>query len=212
MTYRSELVWLDISMSAAQIRAVVDEKPHNRYPVGDGSLDRLLGVVYLKDLFSHIGDKNFDLHDHLAPVKFFHEGFEVYDVLEQLRNEQLGYGIVCDEFGVTRGIITFKDIFEALVGEIPDRSEEPDIIRRDDGGLLIDGQCPCYDILASLGIEEECSATAYNTISGLVLDQLDHIPQSGEHVEWNGYRIEVVDMDGARIDKLLVTPLEKTEK
>ena len=114
MTYRSELVWLDISMSAAQIRAVVDEKPHNRYPVGDGSLDRLLGVDYLKDLFSHIGDKNFDLHDHLAPVKFFHEGFEVYDVLEQLRNEQLGYGIVCDEFGVTRGIITFKDIFEAL--------------------------------------------------------------------------------------------------
>lgn len=212
MTYRSELVWLDISMSAAQIRAVVDEKPHNRYPVGDGSLDRLLGVVYLKDLFSHIGDKDFNLHDHLAPVKFFHEGFEVYDVLEQLRNEQLGYGIVCDEFGVTRGIITFKDIFEALVGEIPDRSEEPDIIRRDDGGLLIDGQCPFYDFLASLGIEEECSATAYNTISGLVLDQLDHIPQSGEHVEWNGYRIEVVDMDGARIDKLLVTPLEKTEK
>ena len=183
-----------------------------RYPVGDGSLDRLLGVVYLKDLFSHIGDKDFNLRDHLAPVKFFHEGFEVYDVLEQLRNEQLGYGIVCDEFGVTRGIITFKDIFEALVGEIPDRSEEPDIIRRDDGGLLIDGQCPFYDFLASLGIEEECSATAYNTISGLVLDQLDHIPQSGEHVEWNGYRIEVVDMDGARIDKLLVTPLEKTEK
>lgn len=211
MTYRSELVWLDISMSAAQIRAIVDEKPHNRYPVGDGSLDRLLGVVYLKDLFSHIGDKDFNLRDHLAPVKFFHEGFEVYDVLEQLRNEQLGYGIVCDEFGITRGIITFKDIFEALVGEIPDRSEEPDIIRRDDGGLLVDGQCPFYDFLASLGIEEECSATAYNTISGLVLDQLDHIPQSGEHIEWNGYRIEVVDMDGARIDKLLVTPVQQTE-
>ena len=209
MTYRSELVWLDISMSAAQIRAIVDEKPHNRYPVGDGSLDRLLGVVYLKDLFSHIGDKDFNLRDHLAPVKFFHEGFEVYDVLEQLRNEQLGYGIVCDEFGVTRGIITFKDIFEALVGEIPDRSEEPDIIRRDDGGLLIDGQCPFYDFLASLGIEEECSATAYNTISGLVLDQLDHIPQSGEHVEWNGYRIEVVDMDGARIDKILACETSK---
>ena len=210
MTYRSELVWLDISMSAAQIRAVVDEKPHNRYPVGDGSLDRLLGVVYLKDLFSHIGDKDFNLRDHLAPVKFFHEGFEVYDVLEQLRNEQLGYGIVCDEFGVTRGIITFKDIFEALVGEIPDRSEEPDIIRRDDGGLLIDGQCPFYDFLASLGIEEECSATAYNTISGLVLDPLDHIPQSGEHVEWNGHRLEVVDRDGARIDKLPATPPAKT--
>ena len=108
--------------------------------------------------------------------------------------------------------IIARNLGVEYVGEIPDRSEEPDIIRRDDGGLLIDGQCPFYDFLASLGIEEECSATAYNTISGLVLDQLDHIPQSGEHVEWNGYRIEVVDMDGARIDKLLVTPLEKTEK
>ena len=94
--------------------------PHNRYPVGEGSLDKLAGVVYLKDLFRHIDDPGFDIRNHLSPAKFFHEGAEVYSALEQLRSEQLGYGIVCDEFGVTRGIVTLKDIFEALVGEIPD--------------------------------------------------------------------------------------------
>ena len=212
MTFRSELVWIDTAMTPEQLRDQVTREPHNRYPVGEGSLDKLAGVVYLKDLFRHIDDPGFDIRNHLSPAKFFHEGAEVYSALAQLRSEQLGYGIVCDEFVVTRGIVTLKDIFEALVGEIPDGYGEPDIVRREDGSVLIDGQCPFYDFLASLGIEEECSATAYNTISGLVLDQLDHIPQSGEHVEWNGYRIEVVDMDGARIDKLLVTPLEKTEK
>lgn len=211
MTYRSELVWLDISMSAAQIRAVVDEKPHNRYPVGDGSLDRLLGVVYLKDLFSHIGDKDFNLRDHLAPVKFFHEGFEVYDVLEQLRNEQLGYGIVCDEFGVTRGIITFKDIFEALVGEIPDGEEEPDIVTREDGSCLVDGQCPFFDLLTHFGMDGTPLDNAYNTVSGLFLDLTGHIPQTGEQVDWKGLRLEIVDMDGVRIDKILVTRIKTPE-
>ena len=211
MTYRSELVWLDISMSAAQIRAVVDEKPHNRYPVGDGSLDRLLGVVYLKDLFSHIGDKDFNLRDHLAPVKFFHEGFEVYDVLEQLRNEQLGYGVVFDEFGLTRGIITLKDIFEALVGEIPDGEEEPDIVTREDGSCLVDGQCPFFDLLTHFGMDGTPLDNAYNTVSGLFLDLTGHIPQTGEQVDWKGLRLEIVDMDGVRIDKILVTRIKTPE-
>lgn len=122
MTHRSELAWIDAAASAAQIRETVARAPHNRYPVGEGSLDKLLGVVCLKDLFLHLGDEGFDLRRLVAPAKFFHEGFEVYNALEQLRTEQLGYGIICDEFGVTRGIITLRDIFEALVGELPDRA------------------------------------------------------------------------------------------
>lgn len=122
MTHRSELAWIDAAASAAQIRETVARAPHNRYPVGEGSLDKLLGVVCLKDLFLHLGDEEFDLRRLVAPAKFFHEGFEVYNALEQLRTEQLGYGIICDEFGVTRGIITLRDIFEALVGELPTRA------------------------------------------------------------------------------------------
>ena len=156
MTFRSELVWIDTAMTPEQIREQVNREPHNRYPVGEGSLDKLAGVVYLKDLFRHIDDPGFDIRNHLSPAKFFHEGAEVYSALEQLRSEQLGYGIVCDEFGVTRGIVTLKDIFEALVGEIPDSYEEPDIVRREDGSVLIDGQCPFYDFLAFFGAENEC--------------------------------------------------------
>ena len=205
MTHRSELAWIDAAAPAAQIRETVARAPHNRYPVGEGSLDKLLGVVCLKDLFLHLGDEGFDLRRLVAPAKFFHEGFEVYNALEQLRTEQLGYGIICDEFGVTRGIITLRDIFEALVGELPDPREEPDIVRREDGSCLVDGQCPFYDFLDWFGLENALPCNAYNTVSGLILDQLAHIPATGEKLEWNGFTFEIVDMDGARIDKILVS-------
>lgn len=205
MTHRSELAWIDVAASAAQIRETVARAPHNRYPVGEGSLDKLLGVVCLKDLFLHLGDEGFDLRRLVAPAKFFHEGFEVYNALEQLRTEQLGYGIICDEFGVTRGIITLRDIFEALVGELPDPREEPDIVRREDGSCLVDGQCPFYDFLDWFGLENALPCNAYNTVSGLILDQLAHIPATGEKLEWNDFTFEIVDMDGARIDKILVS-------
>ena len=211
MTHRSEIVWIDVAMTVSQIHELVAQAPHNRYPVGDGSLDKLLGVVYLKDLFLHLNDPGFDIRKILTPGKFFHEEFEVYNALEQLRNEQLGYGIICDEFGVTRGIITLRDIFEALVGEIPDPREEPDIVRRDDGSALVDGQCPFYDFLAAFGVEDDFPANAYNTVSGLILDRLGHIPETGEKTEWCGFSFEVVDMDGARIDKLLVKHSEQEQ-
>lgn len=206
MTPRSELAWIDAGMDSVQIREVVARSPHSRYPVGDGSLDELIGTVFLKELFFHLAEPDFDIRKHLAPTKFFHEGFEVYSALEQLRTEQTGYGIVCDEFGVTRGIVTLKDIFEALVGEIPDGLEEPDIVRREDGSCLIDGQCPFYDFLAHFGIEGTPLDNAYNTVSGLILDELAHIPRTGEKLDWNGMRFEIVDMDGVRIDKILVSP------
>lgn len=205
MTHRSEIAWIDVAMSPERIHEIVAQAPHNRYPVGDGSLDRILGVVYLKDLFLHLNDPAFDIRTILTPGKFFHEEFEVYNALEQLRSEQLGYGIICDEFGVTRGIITLKDIFEALVGELPDPREEPDIVRRDDGSALVDGQCPFYDFLAAFGVEDDFPANAYNTVSGLILDLLGHIPATGEKIEWREFAFEIVDMDGARIDKILVS-------
>ena len=206
MTPRSEIVWIDIAMTTDQIRERVNRNPHSLYPVADGELDKLVGVVYLKDLFQHLAEPDFNLCKTLRPVKFFHESCEVYNAMDQLRSEQLGYGIVCDEFGVTRGIVTLKDIFEALVGEIPEDLDEPDIVRREDGSCLVDGQCSFYDFLAYFNMEEVIPHTAYKTISGLILDELDHIPQTGEKLHWNRFTLEIVDMDGARIDKILVTP------
>ena len=211
MTHRSDIAWLDVNMSVDEIRDLVRREPHGRYPVGEGSLDRLVGVVYLKDLFSHIGDPGFSLRQILSPVKLFHEGAEVYMALEQLRTEQLGYGIVCDEFGVTQGIVTLKDIFEALVGELLEDREEPDIVVREDGSVLVDGQCSFYDFLAHFGLEDVYSSAEYNTISGLILDELEHIPHSGEYLQWECFRLEVVDMDGARIDKVLATMIDTSD-
>ena len=206
MTHRSELVWLNISDDNEQIKRIVESNLYNAYPVADHTLDNIVGVVYLKDLFQHLAEPDFNLCKTLRPVKFFHESCEVYNAMDQLRSEQLGYGIVCDEFGVTRGIVTLKDIFEALVGEIPEDLDEPDIVRREDGSCLVDGQCSFYDFLAYFNMEEVIPHTAYKTISGLILDELDHIPQTGEKLHWNRFTLEIVDMDGARIDKILVTP------
>ena len=211
MTHRSDIAWLDVNMSVDEIRDLVRREPHGRYPVGEGSLDRLVGVVYLKDLFSHIGDPGFSLQQILSPVKLFHEGAEVYMALEQLRTEQLGYGIVCDEFGVTQGIVTLKDIFEALVGELLEDREEPDIVVREDGSVLVDGQCSFYDFLAHFGLEDVYSSAEYNTISGLILDELEHIPHSGEYLQWECFRLDVVYMDGARIDMVLATMIDSSD-
>lgn len=211
MTHRSETVWIDLSMTAGQIHELVEREPHNRYPVASGSLDRVEGVVYLKDLFAHIGDTDFSVAKIMQPAKFFHEETEVYNALEQLRNEHLGYGIVCDEFGVTQGIVTLRDVLEALIGTMPEEREEPDIVPRSDGSVLVDGQCPFYDFLCYFGVEDVFPHSEYNTISGLILDELEHIPQTGEQLRWHIFRFEIVDMDGARIDKVLVTRLAEEE-
>ena len=212
MTHRNDMVWIDAAMSPDEIRALVNRSPFNRYPVARGNLDHLAGVVYLKDLFAHLGDPDFDMAKILQPAKFFHEQTEVYNALEQLRNEHLGYGIVCDEFGVTQGIVTLRDILEALVGTMLDDREEPDIVEREDGSCLIDGQCPFYDFLVHFHIEDLFPHTTYNTISGLILDELEHIPETGEKLFWNGFGFEIVDMDGARIDKVLVIPPTSEEE
>lgn len=205
MTHRNDLVWLDAGMTRDEIRARVNGDPHSIYPVARRNPDTLLGVVYLKDLFAHLDDEGFDINTYLQPVKFFHEQTEVYNALDQLRNEHVGYGVVCDEFGITQGIFTLRDILEALAGTMPEEREEPDIVEREDGTCLVDGQCPFYDFLAHFGVEDIFPHTEYNTVSGLILETLEHIPATGEKLSWNGFNFEIVDMDGARIDKILVT-------
>ena len=205
MTSRNEIVWIDKEMTREDINTTVQENLFEVYPVGDGSLDEIVGVVYLKDLFGKLDNEKFSIDDIIRPVQYFHEYTDVYKVLEQMKKAHVTYGLVCDEFGVCQGIVTYKDILEGLVGSIDDEEDEPDIIERQNGGgWLVDGQCPFYDFLAHFDMEELASENDYNTVGGLILELLEHIPKSGEYVEWNGFRLEVVDMDGARIDKVLV--------
>lgn len=204
MTHRSEITFLEEGMSKDNIYKVVANSPFYIYPVVNNDMEDVVGLVYLKDLFSKIGADNFSIHDVVKPIYYFHENMEVYKALEEMKKHRIKYAAVCDEFGGLQGVVTLKDILEALVGEIPEYHEEPEIIAREDGGWLVDGQCPFYDFLQYFKLGDLYPKNEYNTISGLILELLGRIPHTGEKLEWNKFTIEIVDMDGTRIDKVLV--------
>lgn len=205
MTARNEIVWIDKNMTNREINELVQENLFEVYPVGDGSLDDITGVVFLKNLFGKLENESFSLDEIVRPAHYFHEYMDVYEALEQMKSKSLSYGLICDEFGVFQGIVTYKDILMGLVGNISDDNEEPAIVKRTEGdGWLVDGQCSFYDFLAHFELEDLYEENDYNTVGGLILEELGHIPTTGEHVKWNDFLFEVVDMDGARIDKIIV--------
>lgn len=206
MTHKSDIVWLDMDMTADEVRAVVNENLFEFYPIADGDLDHVKGVVNLKDLVVHLSNPDFKLASLIHEATYFHESMNVYKVLEQMKMQKISRALVCDEFGICTGIITLRDILEGLVGNVDDPEEEPDIIKRvNKEGWLVDGQCSLYDFLCYFNRSDLFEASEYHTLGGLLLKELQHIPTSGETLQWNGFTFEVVDMDGARIDKVLVT-------
>lgn len=205
MTHRSELVWLNINFSNEKIEEVVKNNLFNTYPVADRNLDSILGVVHLKELFGRLGEKEFSLAQVIRPTQYMPENLSVYNALELMRSSGGRYGIVTDEFGSIEGIVTLKDILKALLGAMPEVGEEQEIVRRDDGSYLIDGQLSFYDFLAYFDREELYNEHNYNTLSGLLLEKLEHIPHTGEKMVWGEFLFEIIDMDAARIDKVLVT-------
>lgn len=204
MTHRSELVWLDVNDTNKVILSKVKENLYNIYPVSDGKFDNLLGVVYLKDLFGKIDEPGFSISQVIRPAQFLPENLSVYSALEQFRKTAIKYGIVTDEFGGIEGIVTLKDIMEGLVGQVPDAGEELEIIERSDGTWLVDGQYSFYDFLEYFDMEDLYSEHDYNTLSGLILEILERVPRTGEKLTWLCFEFEIVDMDAARIDKVLV--------
>lgn len=206
MTHKSDIVWLDMDMTADEVRAVVNENLFEFYPIADGDLDHVKGIVNLKDLVVHLSNPDFKLASLIHEATYFHESMNVYKVLEQMKMQKISRALVCDEFGICTGIITLRDILEGLVGNVDDPEEEPDIIKRvNKEGWLVDGQCSLYDFLCYFNRSDLFEASEYHTLGGLLLKELQHIPTSGETLHWNGFTFEVVDMDGARIDKVLVT-------
>lgn len=212
MTNRNDIVWIDKDMTIQEIKEIVQENLFEVYPVGDGSLDKIEGVVFLKDLFGKLEKDDFKIASIIKPAQFFHEYMDVYKVMEQMKEQQVIYGLICDEFGICQGIVTYKDILEGLVGSIDNDEDGPEIIERDNGGWLVDGQCSFYDFLSHFDAEELAAENEYNTIGGLILENIEHIPHTGESVIWNQFKFEVVDMDGIRIDKVLVTKTENNKE
>ena len=207
MTLRGDIVWLDKDMGEAEIRETIEKNLFETYPVTDGDLDHVIGVLSLKDYVLNIGKKQFSLEEMIHEPVYFHENMSVYAVLEQMKIKRISRALVCDEFGFCSGIITLKDIMEALVGIVnDDHQKEPDIIaRQDNDGWFVDGQCSMYDFKMYFDIDDDDAYSAeYTTVGGLILDELEHVPISGEKATWKDFSFEVVDMDGARIDKVIV--------
>jgi len=204
MTHRSDLIWIDINDKPEKIRAKVKDNLYNTYPVISEKLDNIEGVVYLKDLFDKIDLPDFSLSQSLRPAQFVPEDQSVYKALEQFKKAHVKYGIVTDEFGGIQGIVTLNDILEALIGQVLEADEEKEIIERADGSWLVDGQYSFYDFLACFDMEDLYAENDFNTLSGLILDVLERVPNTGDKLVWKDFEFEIVDMDKARIDKVIV--------
>lgn len=208
MTHRSDLVWLDVTDSIEKIREKVQENLFNIYPVASEKFDNIKGVVYLKDLFGRIDEPDFSLEEVIRPAQYLPENQSVYNALEQFKEARVKYGIVTDEFGGIQGIVTLKDIMEGLIGQVPEVGEEAEIVQRADGSWLVDGQYNFYDFLEYFDMEDLYAEHDYNTLSGLILEILERVPKIGETLTWLTFEFEIVDMDGARIDKVLVKKID----
>ncbi|MBC7426336.1 MAG: HlyC/CorC family transporter [Bacteroidia bacterium] len=209
MTHKNDIAFLEINQDAESTRQSVNKELHSVYPVYEKNTDNIKGVVILKDLFAHINKEGFKLTDYLNPGNFITEHTNVYHALQQFKESKVHYGIVMDEFGQMQGVITMNDVLEALVGGVSEfRTDEYTLEEREDGSWLIDGAYSFHDFLQSFDLYDLASQYHFNTISGLVLHQMKHIPKEGDKIKWLTYELEVIDMDGARIDKILMREIK----
>ena len=211
MTHHSDIIWFDIADSEEKIREKIIREPHSIYPVCEGDMDNIKGVVSIKDLYVAADYKQFK--EVMKPALFVPVNNTAYQVMEKFKESKIHSCFIVDEYGSVQGMITMNDIMGAIIGEMPQPDDAPDyeMIKRDDGTYLVDAQMPFYDFLFRFDkaewINEEDQE--YDTLAGCILDELERIPQTGDKMDWKGFQFEIMDMDGHRIDKVLVTPSQE---
>ena len=211
MTPMQEVVWLDIADPPDAMRRKITASPHNRYPVCEGSIDNILGIVQVIDLLVHIlGGRPFGIQGLLKIPHLIYEGTPALRVLEMFKKSGMHVAVVLDEFGSVRGLLTLTDILEAIVGDMPvgEDLDEPKAVQRTDGSWLLDGMLTRGEFQDLLGIDQLPEGD-YQTLAGFVISQMGRIPAVADRFEWDGYSFEVVDMDGHRVDKVSVAPVNK---
>lgn len=205
MTHRSELVTLDINDTKETLIRKIEGNLYNTYPVVSGKLDNIVGFVNLKALFVAVQKDDFSLKNIVTKTFYLPENMNLNKALEFFKKERIKSALITDEFGCVVGIVSLKDIMEAIVGEMLEEDELADIIEREDGTFIIDGRYSFYDFLSYFDKEYMFDDDInFNTISGLIIDILEEIPQEGQKVRWHDFTFEIMDMDAARIDKVLV--------
>ncbi len=210
MTHRSDIIWFDVNDNEQSIKEKILQEPHSAYPICDGQIDNIKGLVSIKDLY--ITDDLVLFKDIMKTPIFVPENNSAYQVIEKFKETQIHSCFIIDEYGSLLGMLTLNDILNAIVGDIPAQDVlDYEIVQREDGTYLVDGQIPFYDFLTHfdktdwLNEEEQ----DFNTLAGFILYEIERIPVIGDKLEWRGFNFEILDMDAQRIDKILVTVPEE---
>jgi putative hemolysin len=216
MTPRTQMVWIDVGDSQEILRAKMVNSRHSRFPVIQGGFDTILGIVSAKDILKQfLSSQPTNLRQALGPPLFVPETASALRVLELFKREGTHFALVTDEYGGIQGLVTDRDILEAIVGELPSRDEphEPEVTVRDDGSWLVDGLLDIDKLKEIIAIDllPDEESGRYHTVSGFMMTQLGGIPATGEHFEWEGFRFEVMDMDGRRVDKVLIARVQDSK-
>ncbi|MEO8962768.1 MAG: hemolysin family protein [Ginsengibacter sp.] len=204
MTHRTDIVWFELNEERSSVKQKIKEFQHSVYPLCDGNIDDIEGIVYVKDMYLK---PEAPLKEIVRKVLFIPENNSAYQVLEKIKNTKIHYAFIVDEYGSLLGMITVKDLLKAIVGEMPEEEDDEYVItEREDGTYLIDGQIQFYDFLTkfdkTVWINE--GENEFDTLAGFILHELKRIPGTGDKFIWRGFEFEIVDMDGQRIDKILV--------
>lgn len=212
-THRNDIVFLTTKDTWEEIKAKINQEKHSAYPVStSGDIDDVIGIVLLKDLFFPSTTDDFDINKVIRTPIFFNENTYAYKVLETFKKEKMHYGIIIDEYGTTMGIVTMDDVVDALVGDVTENDQfEYQIIQREENSWLIDGQYSIIDFIKyfnlNLSIGEALQKNRFTTVAGLLIYKMGTIPKVGEKIQLEEYQLEVVDKDGQRIDKILITKI-----
>ena len=210
MTHRKAVDYLRYTDSVEEVKAKVLSDLHSIYPVCGDNLDDVEGIVSLKDLFVNFEKGDFNLKEITKEPVYFIEHTSAYKALENFKKSSVHYALVTDEHGVFQGIITLNDILEALVGDAADfYQDEFKLISREDGSWLVDGHYSLHDFLTYFDMDELIGDYSVTTVSGLIITELGSIPKQGQKLIWNKLNFEVIDMDGVKIDKVLITTIKE---
>jgi putative hemolysin len=209
MTHRTDVEWIDLDRPDNEIKRELAEVQHSKIVCSKGEVDNFQGILYLKDYYKNITlNSSFKIEDLVIPPLIIPENTDAQKVLNLLRQKKTHICCIVNEYGGFEGIITIHDIIENIVGQIPDEGEvyDPDVFIRDDKSVLVSGDAPIetlVDIIEDFTIDFE--KIDYATVAGFILNKINFIPQMGYKFDYMGYRIEIIDIDGNKIDKVLIT-------
>jgi putative hemolysin len=212
MTPRTEIEWLDLDEPYEELLRQVLESRHTRFPVASGGLDNVVGILQARDLLiNHTGKGQANIEELMVPPIFVPDSMPALKVLEMIKSSGVHAALVIDEYGGLLGMVTLYDILTAIVGDIPSEGEtdEPQVVQREDGSWLLDGLLAVDELKDLLDLPDmpEEDRVGFQTLGGFVMSQIGSIPSAGQHFDWENYRFEVMDMDGRRVDKVLVSPV-----